>query len=471
MNKLKLFSIFIFLFIGQQACLCVSTHRLVSLATCYGSNINPIPEMQMSNEAKKIKFDNGLTLIYKENPSNEIVAIDLFIKSGNWYENDSNSGITNFTQQLLLKGTKTKTSEELAFEIESIGGIINTDTADDYAEIYVIITKKYFAQGIEILFDVIKNPSFLNAEIEKERNIILAQIKSKEDNIFETTYDLFNDTLYGKYPYHKPILGNEQTILSINRNDLISSHKEFYTPENMVLVVAGNIKETKVIKHLEKIFNSHKSISAIKKQSIETKSAQETEYFQIPEREIPYTQTYPKKFKQAYLMLGYLLPEGSSSDYPALKLINTLLGGGMGSRLFINLRDKDGLAYEIGSFYPTRKFKSKFVIYLGLDGKNLNKARNKILDELKKLKEEKLNEEELSNIKNYLKGTFILDHQTNKRQAWYLGWHEIIGKGYLYDNLYLKELEEVTAEDISHTAQKYFNENNWTAIEIIPEGK
>ena len=130
MRKLKVFSIFIFLFIGQQ----------LSLVNSYGSNVNPITELRISNGAKKIKFDNGLTLIYKENRSNEIVALDLFIKAGNWYENESNSGITNFTQRLLLKGTKTKTSEELAFGIESIGGMINTDTADDYAEIYVIIT-------------------------------------------------------------------------------------------------------------------------------------------------------------------------------------------------------------------------------------------------------------------------------------------------------------------------------------------
>ena len=447
MNKRKLFFIFIFLFIITQ----------ISALNCFASDI------------KKIILNNGLTLIYKENKSNEIIAMDLFIKSGSWDENDKNAGITNFIQRVLLKGTATKTSKELALEIESIGGIINADTADDYAQIYVIITKKHFTKGLEILFDVVNNPSFESVEIEKERNMILAQIKSKEDSIFETTYDLFNEALYGKYPYHKTVSGTKETVLSINRKDLINFHKKFYKPPNMVLVVVGNIAQEKVERELEKIFNTEECPDGVCPLPAEEDTESPDEL--IPQRKAPYKKTYKGKFRQAYLMLGYILPEGASLDYPVLKVINALLGGGMSSRLFVNLRDKEALAYEIGSFYPTRRFKSKFVMYLGLDKKNITKARNKLLEQIEKLKQKKVTDKELREIKNYLKGTFILDHQTNKRQAWYLGWYETIGKGYLYDNLYLKDLERVTPEDIIKTSKKYLKDNNWVAIEIIPEDK
>lgn len=424
-----------------------------------------------ASEPKKIILDNGLTLIHKENKSNEIIAIDLFIKAGNRIENDDQAGITNFIQRLLLKGTRTRTAEQLALEIESMGGIINTATDDDYAEIYLIITREHFDKGLEILFDVVRNPSFLNGEIEKERSLILAQIKSKQDSIFATTYDLFNEALYGKYPYHKPTSGNEKTVSAIGHQDLINFHKQIYTPENMVLVVVGNVKENKVSQIITKIFDLRKNSSMVQKTHPENTSTEKSLDELIPQRETFYKQTYRKKFKQAYLMLGYLLPEGSSPDYPALKVINAVLGGGMGSRLFLNLRDKEGLTYEIGAFYPTRILKSKFVIYLGLDAQNINIARQKILEELQKLQEQSLSEIELKEIKNYLKGTFILEHQTNKQQAWYLGWYEIIGKGYLYDTLYSQELQKVTAEDISRTAKKYFQVDNWIAIEIMPEAK
>lgn len=453
MNKRKIFFIFIFLFI------------IVQLSTIDS----------FASDAKKIIFNNGLTLIYKENKSNEIIAMDLFIKAGIWYENENNAGITNFIQRLLLKGTATRTSEELALEIESIGGRINVDVADDYAETYVVIAKTHFAKGLEILFDVVNNPSFLTEEIEKERNMILAQIKSKEDSIFETTYDLFNEALYGKYPYHKTVSGTKETILSINRKDLINFHEKFYKPRNMVLVVVGNIPQEKVTGDLKKIFNTEECTEEVcplpEEDTEDIKIKEESTDKLIPKRKSPYKKSYKRKFKQSYLMLGYILPEGGSNDYPALKVINALLGGGMSSRLFVNVRDKEALAYEVGSFYPTRRFKSRFVIYLGLDEKNITKARNKILEEIKKLNQEKVTEKELQEVKNYLKGIFILDHQTNKRQAWYLGWYEIIGKAYLYDNLYLKDLEKVTSEDIMKISEKYFKDNTWVAIEITPEDK
>ena len=170
-------------------------------------------------------------------------------------------------------------------------------------------------------------------------------------------------------------------------------------------------------------------------------------------------------------MLGYIVPGVQDREYVVIKVINTLLGTGMNSRFFTNLRDKQGLAYEIGSFYPTRKNASRFVVYAGLDVRNLGIIKEKILDEIKRLREDSLEMKELERAKNYLKGTFLLEHQTNKKQAWYLGWFELLGIGYIYDRNYLRQIEKVNIRGIKEVANRYFKDTNWVTIQIEPEEK
>ncbi len=412
-----------------------------------------------AGKVRKIVFNNGLTLLHKESKTNDIVAMNLFIKAGSWYEKDSNSGITNLVQQMLLKGTITRTAEDIAYQMDSMGGIIDTRTSEDYAEIYTIVTKRHFEKGFEILFDVVENAIFPNKEIEKEKNIILSQIKAKEDNIFDCSHDLLNKTLYGSHPYGKPVLGTKETVKLFNREVVVDFHKKFYTPDNMVLVIVGNVAKKKAVKKVKKIFSGLYTKSTGKKEVIA----------KLPGRDLPCEKSLIRQFRQAYIMLGYISPGVRDKNYVVLKVINTLLGRGMNSRLFTNLRDKEGLAYEIGSFYPTRKNASRFVIYAGLDEKNLVSIKEKILEEIEQLKKGLISVEELEGAKNYLKGSFIIDHQTNKKQAWFLGWFELLGISYNYDRRYLRQIEKVTSRDIKEVANSYFKDNNWVMIQLKPE--
>ncbi|MDI6640898.1 MAG: insulinase family protein, partial [Elusimicrobiota bacterium] len=165
-----------------------------------------------------------------------------------------------------------------------------------------------------------------------------------------------------------------------------------------------------------------------------------------------------KKFEQSYLMYGFIVPEISSADYTKLKLLNAYLGGGMSSLLFQELREKAGLGYEVNSFYPSRKDKSHFVLYIGLDSAAMKVAEEKIDSVIDKLKTELISDVRLKEIKNYLTGNYIFGHQTNSQQSWYLGWWEILGKGYEYDDRYLKELNKVTPEEIRKVANKYLTD-------------
>jgi predicted Zn-dependent peptidase len=401
-------------------------------------------------------FPNGLTLIHKENKSNQIVALDLFVKNGRIYEPDEKAGLSSFLQTLLPKGTKKHNAEQIAEIIESIGASFGTDASEDYSEIYAVSTVKHFFTIFDLVYEIYTEPVFPEKEIEKERQATLAGIKAREEDIFTVTYDYFSENLYNKHPYALPVIGTEETVKKFTREDLVNQHKKFYTPERTILVIVGNLPWEKVKKMVEENFGKLSAGEKISESLFPEVTLQQ-----------PIEKTYQKKFKQAYLMLGYPTPEVSHTDYSVLKVVNTILGGGMRGRLFQELRDKYSLAYEISSFYPTRKLTSRFVIYLGLDKNKITQAKERILEQLKRLKDEPAEKKELEEVKKFLRGNYLIEHAKNKQQSWYLGWWELMGKGYEYDELYPKDLSQITAQQIQTLAHKYFTEN-YLVIVIQP---
>lgn len=411
----------------------------------------------------KYIFPNGLTLIHKENKSNQIVALNLFLKSGRIYEPDEKAGLSSFLQTLLPKGTKKYNAEEIAEIIESIGAQFGTDASEDYSEIYAVSTVKHFFTIFDLVYEIYTEPVFPEKEIEKERQATLARIKAREEDIFTVTYNYFNEHLYNKHPYALPVIGTEETVKKFTREDLVNQHQKFYTPERTILVIVGNLSWEKVKKMVEETFGKLPPGPGRQGEKFSESSFPEVVLQQ------PVEKIYQKKFKQAYLMLGYPTPEVSHPDYPTLKVINTILGGGMRGRLFQELRDKYSLAYEISSFYPTRKLTSRFVIYLGLDENRITEAKEKIIEQLKRLKDEPVEEKELNEVKTFLKGNYLIEHSKNKQQSWYLGWWELLGKGYAYDEKYPEELSKITAEQIQTLSRKYFTENH--LVIIIKSGR
>ncbi len=421
------------------------------LGICYGGNT----EMFLTHNIKKIKLKNGITLIHKYTEPLPIVSVYIFIKLGSIHDPKEKLGLTNFTQILLTKGTKKRTSQQIAIDIESIGGSIGTDADEDYSTISLSITKKYFSKAVEILSDILLNPVFPEEEFQKERVVVDAGIRSRQDHIFNVSYDLLRKNIYGEHPYAELSIGTTETIKNIIREDIVNWHKKYYGKENIIFVVVGNISLNEAKNTIEKYFSDIPEgekpvkgldvISPVKKEVVEK-----------------------KKFEQAYLMFGFIAPEITNDDYPELKVLNTYLGSGMSSLLFQELREKEGLGYEVHSFYPSRKDKSHFVIYIGLDKSSIEKAKNKILDIIDVLKTKPVDDIKLEEAKKYLKGVYLLDHQTNSKQAWYLGWWEITGRGYQYDQKYISELKEIKPSDLQEVAKKYFIDN-YVVVEIIPE--
>lgn len=390
----------------------------------------------------KTVLDNGIVVLLKENPG-DIVAIKLIINAGQWSEGED-KGTRNFLQQVLLKGTAKRSAEELALETESLGIQLSASAAEDYADITAVATKERFFEALEILNDVAANPAFPLSEVEKERRLILAAIEAREDNPFNAGHDLFLSTLYGSSSYGTSVLGEGEIVAKLPLERLRAFYTEQYVPSNMVLAIVGGVKKDTALREVRKTFGTlagEKAQASTTRESVKKgEKARKT-----------------KELAQAVVLVGYPAPEITSEDYPALKLANAVLGDGMSSRLFQELRDKQGLAYAVGSFYPSRKGESYIAAYIGTAPENAD-----VVVELLTLEFENLKKgvplDEVSKAKKKLVGNFKLSHESNAEQAFYLAWYETLGLGYEFDSEYPQLIEKVTPEDIARVAEKYFND-------------
>ncbi|MFN3551119.1 MAG: M16 family metallopeptidase [Endomicrobiia bacterium] len=411
---------------------------------------------------KKEILNNGIILIHNHNSEQPIVAITIFLKMGSIYEPHNLGGISSLLQSVIIKGTKNRTAQQIAEEIETLGGSISADSDYDYSTLSVAVGSKYFDRAVEIMADIFLNPVFEKNEIEKEKFNLIASIISRRDNIFNVAIDELLYNLYGKkHPYRQIPEGNVKTLKKIHRKQLIDWWQKFYGVENnnIVIVVSGDIdfetSKTIIMKHFEKI-------PKVKLPKIEYEN-------------IKIKHKYVKKkthFKQGYLMYGYKAPNLSKEkikNFLYLKLLSLYLGGGMSGKLFEILREQNSLGYETNCFYPTRFLDSHFVIYIGLDYDRVNIGKEKINEIVEKLKlGELFSEEDLKEVKSKFRGRYLLDHQTNLRQSWYLGFWEIMNFGYEYDKKYLEEIENINLEDIRKVASEIFNKE-FVLVELIPK--
>jgi zinc protease len=416
----------------------------------------------MVGEIKKEILPNGIVLVHKYNPEVPTVAVSMFLKMGSVYEPAKVCGISNLLQSTIIKGTSSRSASKISEEIESVGGAIKSDSTYDYSEISISISNKYFEKSIEILADVFFNPTFPQEEIIKEKLITLAEIKSRQEHIHDVAEDILFPNLYGKeHPYSKLDIGTYSTIKSISRKDIIAWWKKFYgidrnVGNNIILSVVGDVEFDAAKENVLKYFSQMPSVEIPSLD--EVRISQRSGLIRVK-----------KHFKQAYLMYGYVAPRVSKENiknYLSLKILNTYLGSGMSSKLFDVLRERNALCYETSSYYPARLLSSHFVIYIGLDTSKIDIAKKNIESIIYGLKTQRICNEELEMVKQKIKGQYLLDHQTNIRQAWYLGYWEILGLGCDYDDKFIEQVYSISAEDILNVAKSTFS-NSPTIVEIL----
>lgn len=391
-------------------------------------------------------MDNGLTLIYQRIRTNQILGVVCLVRTGSAYEASDKNGITNLVQSLLMKGTRNYTASQIALSLESEGITMNTDASEDYASLSAIATVDQLDMVLEYMSEILFRPSFPSDEVEKERRNIIAHINLQEDNKFELSLKNLRELLFEGHPYSVPPEGTPETLNSITRSDIVDFHGRFYQPSNMILSVVGDVPVGVLKKNLRRYFSG-----------IKTTQVQIPRYHKTI-KAFPKNREIKKSLEQGFITFGYLGIPMNHKDYPALRVACALLGEGMASRLFSELRDNQGLAYVVGSFYFNLKLHGAVIGYIGTRPETLSDARSGMQKMFEELTDKRIPPKELDRAKNFIIGKFLVAHQTNLKKAFYPAWFELYGLGTGFDEKYPEIIRSVTERDIRRVALKYFRD-------------
>lgn len=392
-------------------------------------------------------LNNGIVVIATENPAADIIAARIFFRTGSRYEPKEKSGISNLLATVLTKGTDKLSSFEIAESVESVGARLSADTTSDYFLVGVKTVSEDFVDILKLAAELIRFPSFPETEIELEKRITIQAIRSQLEQPFAVAFSQLREIVYRDHPYALSTLGTEKTLSDINRQDILQFHQTYFRPDNMIISIAGRIAPEQAIALVEKIFGDWQN------------PTQPLPNLTLPKvNSQPCEALIPQDTQQSIVMLAYLASKVQNPDYATLKLLNTYLGNGLSSRLFVELREKRGLAYDVSAFYPTRIDDSYFVVYIGTSPQNTAIAREGLKMEVDRLATIQLSEDELQAAKNKLLGQYALGKQTNGQIAQVYGWYETLGLGIEFDSHFQENVAAVTVKESQKVAHKYFGD-------------
>lgn len=399
-------------------------------------------------QVKEIDLSNGVKVLYKETKGKGIVSGVIFFRGGQNGENIP--GETHLLFTLLLKGSKGyPTSYEISFPFERYGGYIYSSSSDDFSEIGFTTKVEGFKEALNVLSDVIESPLLRKEDLERERKNTLIAIKSKRERGMEFAMENLRKLTYRGTPYETSPLGTEESVGKIRKEDLIRRLEELRRGENIVISVVGDMPAEEAIPLIEEAFSS------LPKGKLNVKEMEN----KIEKEEILRVK---REGTQATILCAFNAPSRKSKDYFTFKVLSSALGEGMTSKLFKELREKKGYAYATYAFYPTRLSSPRLFAYIGTSPE---KREDALKDLIKVVKNPKLKEEDVEIARRKIVGDFFLDHQTRLRQAWYLGFYEVMGLGWRMDEEFPKRIEGVTLEDLEEAIAKYIDKYHCVVVE------
>ena len=398
-----------------------------------------------SNGTEKYLVDNKSTLLINKHKNNDIIAMSIIAKGGEFIEKVAGEG--TLAAGTMLKGTKKYSSQELTQLMEENGIKIEPACGEDYFTINVQTTTAQIDLTFEILDEVLNRATFDDYEIEKKRAEILNKIRQQRDVPMNIALEDFKTLIFEKSVYSNTNKVLEKTLPSVSRENVISYYNRVLDSKNVIVSVNGDVDSEKMISQFGAILSN--------------KNQPEFKFSQYKVTKLTAPKIVSKTIKDlqtAWLFIGWQTSGVSNEkDFVTLKVINTILGGGMSSRMYKNLREQDGLAYQLGSSYSPKALAGTFLTYIGTNPETLDYSRNKIKTEMERLKMEFVSDTELQDAKDRLKGSFIIALETNSEKASVVGLFEAMGLGYNFYEKYVKMIDEVTASDIVRVSNKYFN--------------
>lgn len=392
---------------------------------------------------KKTTLKNGLRIITVPMKGNPAVTVMAMVETGSKYETKDINGLSHFLEHMMFKGTpKRPTAKSISVELDSLGASYNAFTSTEYTGYYAKVENRHLDKALDIISDLYLNPLFKQEEIEKEKGVIIEEIKMYNDLPQSQVNEVFNNLLYGDVPAGWPVIGPEENIRKFKREDFLEYRKNHYVAESSIVVVSGDIKEKEVVNKVEKLF---KNIPTTKNQEkLPVKETQDK-----PQVKIKYKDT-----SQTHLILGFRSFDVKDKRGPIMSVLNTILGQGMSSRLFTKMRDDLGICYYVRSSHDTFTDHGYLAISAGVDNTRVKIAIENIMIELNRLKTELVSKQELKKAKDFISGGIALGLETSDSRADYVGFQELLKGDIKTPEEKLRQINKVTPKQIKDLANE-----------------
>jgi zinc protease len=412
-------------------------------------------------DIKRSVLKNGLTLLIVERHNLPVVKVAVGIRAGSLNEPEEKSGLASLTANLLTEGTKNRTARQISEEIEFVGGSVGASGGNDYITASLSVLKKDIRLGFDLLSDIILNPVFPQDEINKKIERIKGSLRAMEEDPGYLASREFKKAVFGTHPYGRLTTGTAKTLDSINRSDLVEFHSKYYTPDNSIMAVVGDITPEEAEQLINNYFTKWKAKG--------NRLPSPPEITSVKERK---TVTIDKNLTQANIILGHIGVSRDDPDYYAISVMNYILGsGGFASRLMQNIREEKGLVYDIHSFFAPNKYGGRFQVGLQTKNESANTAIEEVLKEIRNIRTTHVSDTELSDAKLFLTGSFPMRIETSSRIARFLVAVEYYGLGTGYIDNYPSYINSITKEDVLRAAKKYLDPENYVLVVVADHGK
>jgi predicted Zn-dependent peptidase len=390
-------------------------------------------------------LDNGLRILTERMTQVRSISIGVWLTRGSRHETAERGGIAHFVEHMLFKGTGTRSAEDIAQQIDSIGGQLDAFTAKEYASYYIKVLDEHLPLAIDILSDIVRNPAFSLDDIEREKKVVVEEIKMVEDTPDDLVHELFTQGFWENHPLGRPILGTRETVESFNADLLRDYFRSAYTAKNLIVSAVGNLEHARVRDLVAEKFGS---LTEPGEMCVD----------EAP-RVVPKILVRNKELEQSHLCVGVSSYAQNHDDRYSSYVLNTLLGGSMSSRLFQNVREKRGLAYAVFSGLSAYRDAGSFTVYAGCSNDAVGEVLDLIVEEIRGVKQAPVPAPELQRSKDHLKGSLMLSLENTASRMSHLARQEIYFDRQFGLDETLQGIERVSSDDVQRVAADLFQDS------------
>ena len=394
-------------------------------------------------EIERASLPNGLRIVTEAMPYVRSVSLGVWIGSGSRIERGPQNGLSHFIEHMVFKGTKNRSAEDIARSVDSVGGNLDAFTSKELVSFNTKVMDEHLPFALDVLSDLVLHPLFREGDIEKEKGVILEEIKMEADQPEFVLHESFISNFWKSHGLGKPILGTRETVKKFGQEMLVDYYERVYSPQNILITAAGNLDHENIVKLIRDKFSDLKQRDGLPADT-------------VPKTYAPIILKKKESLEQVHIAMGVpSYPLAHHLRFP-LYVLNTVLGGGMSSRLFQNIREKQGLAYAVYSEVNLFSDTGCFTVYAGTAAETAKQVVNSVMHEFRELKNELISEDELRRSKDHLKGSLMLSLESTSSRMSNLARQELYFDRFTTMDEMLEKIESVTRDEVQKIAQEFF---------------